>query len=82
MDNEAQNERIEYTQGICSDGAAILMDGKQLTIDELVGILNVNESLLAERQRVLDAIPECPVHGANCVPHAIEWVESIAGSAD
>ena len=65
-----------YTQGVCEDGAAILMDGQALTIDNLITLLNANEHLLAERQRVLEAIPECPLHGNNCVPHAIEWIES------
>ncbi len=64
----------KYTQGVCDDGAVVLMDGKPLAIDELIDLLNVNEKLLAERQRVLDTIPECPVHGSNCVPHAIYWV--------
>lgn len=67
----------EYTQGVCADGAAILADGKLLPIDELVDLLNVNEKLLAERQRVLDSIPECPIHGGNCVPHAIEWIDKM-----
>ena len=38
--------------------------------------LEVTEKLLEERQRVLDAIPECPSHG-KCVPHAIEWIEEM-----
>jgi hypothetical protein len=37
--------------------------------------LKVTEELLEERQRVLDAIPDCKLHGRNCVPHAIEWIE-------
>lgn len=65
----------EYTQGVCDDGAAILMDGVMLTVDEVIKLLNVNEKLLAERQRVLDLIPDCPKHGGNCVPHAIEWIK-------
>lgn len=36
--------------------------------------LDVTDKLLEQRQRVLDAIPECPVHGP-CVPHALEWIE-------
>lgn len=36
--------------------------------------LAITEKLLADRQRVLDAIPACPMHGA-CVPHALEWIE-------
>jgi len=38
--------------------------------------LKVTEQLLAERQRVLDAIPECKSHGS-CVPHAIDWIEEM-----
>jgi hypothetical protein len=38
--------------------------------------LEVTNKLLNERQRVLDAIPECQIHG-KCVPHAIEWVEEM-----
>lgn len=35
--------------------------------------LEVTEKLLNERQRLLDAVPECPMHGS-CVPHALEWL--------
>ncbi|MGI2056194.1 hypothetical protein ACRN9T_03225 [Shewanella baltica] len=38
--------------------------------------LDITNSLLRERQKILDAIPECEVHG-KCVPHAIEWIESM-----
>ena len=34
----------------------------------------VDDLLLAERDRLLDAIPECAAHGNRCVPNAIEWV--------
>lgn len=36
--------------------------------------LHVTNKLLSERQKVLDAIPECKDHGS-CVPHALEWIE-------
>lgn len=43
--------------------------------------LTVTDKLLADRQRVIDAIPECPDHGTNCVPHALEWVRrAITGT--
>ncbi len=38
--------------------------------------LGVTESLLEQRQRVLDEVPECPIHGGNCVPHAVEWIKA------
>ena len=43
-------------------------------IAALADELRVTDQLLAERQRVLDAIPECTCHGA-CIPHALEWIE-------
>lgn len=43
---------------------------------ELIEELRINEQLLKHREELLAAIPECPVHGAGCVPHAIEWVET------
>ena len=41
----------EYTQGVMMDGAAILKDGKMLTIDEIVGELRDKE----ERIKQLEA---------------------------
>lgn len=40
----------------------------------LIEEIDVADKIIAERNRLLDAIPACPVHG-QCVPHAIEWVE-------
>ena len=42
--------------------------------------LKITEQILSERQRVLDAIPECPIHGGNCVPYALEWIEKQKGN--
>jgi recombinational DNA repair protein (RecF pathway) len=36
----APGEAVEYTQGICSDGAAILKDGVMMTIEEILATLN------------------------------------------
>jgi len=41
--------------------------------------LKVTDQLLNERQRLLDAIPQCEVHGS-CVPHAIDWVNNAIKS--
>ncbi len=38
--------------------------------------LVVTEDLLAERDKLLGQIPACPVHGGQCVSHAIEWVKA------
>lgn len=48
-------------------------------IDRLREELDITDKLLAARERVLDAIPPCPVHGSQCIPHALEWIEAHKG---
>ena len=70
-------EKIQelYINGINEDIAPNVFADKIISLfSELQKELDVTEKLLNERQRVLDAIPECPAHGS-CVPNAIEWVE-------
>jgi cell division protein FtsB len=43
-------------------------------IEELEAHLATDEALLNERNRLLNEIPECPIHGAQCIPHAIAWI--------
>lgn len=38
--------------------------------------LEINNKLLKTYERLLDAIPECPIHG-KCVPHALIWIEKM-----
>ncbi|MFC1879801.1 hypothetical protein ACFLZW_07795, partial [Chloroflexota bacterium] len=37
----------------------------------------IDNKIIAERSRLLSAIPACEHHGDECVPHAIEWVEKM-----
>lgn len=37
--------------------------------------LVVTEHLLNEQKRVIKEIPECKLHGWNCIPNAIEWIK-------
>jgi hypothetical protein len=55
---------------------------RQLNIAQLHDWLRVDEKLLEERARVMSAIPECPEHGHQCVPHALEWIEEIKAQRD
>ncbi len=34
--------------------------------------LRITDALLV---KVMGAIPPCPEHGAQCVPHALSWIE-------
>ncbi len=51
-----------------------MYDSAQNRISSLTEELEITDKLLSERQRVLDAIPQCEVHGS-CIPHAFEWIE-------
>jgi len=57
-------------------GQHLLRLGAQ-ALAQQTAALAVDEKLLVDRTRLLDAIPECPVDGSGCVPHAIEWVERM-----
>lgn len=46
-------------------------DGSPAMAEELA----ISDRIIAERGRLLEAIPACPRHGDQCVPHAIEIVE-------
>lgn len=48
--------------------------------DALVTFIQNSEAVHNEQARVLNAIPECPVHGRGCIPHALEWIEEKASS--
>ncbi|MCK5609988.1 hypothetical protein KAR91_49400 [Candidatus Pacearchaeota archaeon] len=37
----------EYSQGVCQDGAAILCDGEQLTIEQILARLHILEDVRA-----------------------------------
>lgn len=45
-------------------------------IEALEVELEVSDKLLEDREALLEAIPQCPVHG-KCIPHAIEWIEQV-----
>jgi len=56
--------------------------GVSIAIEELRKAreeIAVDDVLLAEYNRVLEAVPPCPVHGAQCVPHALEWIQTTTG---
>jgi len=53
-----------------------MIDGE---LEQLKEELRITDALLLERNKVLDAIPPCPEHGAQCVPHALAWIEMAKG---
>jgi hypothetical protein len=42
---------------------------------EILKELQVTDELYNDAKKVLEAIPECSLHGNLCIPHAIDWVE-------
>ena len=43
-------------------------------IEEKEKELNVTDCLLESQHRVINAIPECELHGNRCIPNAVEWI--------
>ena len=50
------------------------IDDAIIAITDLRNELRVTNELLNSRMKVMAAIPECELHGSNCVRHAIEWI--------
>lgn len=73
-------ELFDYMQ---NEHGVILLESEANDLIQVVNAvlqkeLDVTNQLLNERQKVLDAIPECPDHGS-CVPHAIKWINDMVG---
>ena len=49
---------------------------ERIRAQQLSEELCVADKLLEVRTDLLRSIPECPVHGDQCVPHALEWVQA------
>ena len=60
----------------CSRDHKALASLPRTELEKVEEYILVLEKVLSERDRVIDAIPECPVHGRQCVPHALEWIQS------
>lgn len=51
-----------------------------LTADKKFYIFQLMEERDNELNKLLHAIPECPAHGHECIPHAHEWItEQVTG---
>ena len=48
----------EYSQGVCQDGAAILKNGVQLTMEEILTELRDNQEKIHQIKLLSDAYPE------------------------
>lgn len=44
--------------------------------EELKQNVYYSDQIIETRNRLLKLIPPCPVHGEECVPHAMEWVSA------
>lgn len=55
---QEEMKKIEYTEGICGDGAAILKNGQPITITEILNTLNIANKAIEERDRLMEALIE------------------------
>jgi len=77
MKEKIENILFAYKAGSMNinEASQQILDLFSVRHSALIEDLNVTNTLYEERQRVLDVIPKCPVHG-KCVPYAIEWIEN------
>lgn len=87
--NDARDEGLSFPEHIAavSYGMADAMlktrqtdhaaDGVRLEerIAELTEIERLDDARIADLERVVRAVPPCPLHGNLCIPHALEWIE-------
>lgn len=66
-----RNNGVELTEAFEKELNIII----EKSLEKVKHELEITEKLLNERQQVINAIPECELHGGNCVPHALEWIE-------
>lgn len=71
-----ERPKIKDYKNISGEGAYDYISDVNNYINNIEAKLEVTNKLLIERQKLLDAIPECNIHG-KCVPNALEWIEKM-----
>lgn len=82
------NVKADYsTSGTQKNFARVIRNGMVAKDAELTALraqvtmleaeIEVDNKLLLSRDNLLKSIPECPEHGDQCIPHAMEWVEKM-----
>lgn len=81
------NEEVDFLLATVRELQEFLIAASQLALEsraELARLreeVEVSDRIIAERQRLLDAFPECEAHG-RCVPHAIEYLARLTAERD
>ena len=70
---KAEISELEKSEIEGDENKAQVLEDK---IEELEAELEISDGLLKDRDRLLNAIPQCVAHGP-CVPHAIEWINQV-----
>lgn len=76
---------LESQAAVVHDAAIVAaisesMAGIQKELADAREEIAVSDKLLKARNALLEAIPECPDHGAQCIPHAIDLVKSAVAT--
>jgi len=75
-DNQKDYGLLEHNAQLCDE-----LDELKTENIQLREALAITDTILAERQRILEAIPQCEEHGF-CVPHALEWITDRINEKD
>jgi len=55
------------------------LNKEKRSYSDIIKELELSDQIIERYKQLIHSIPECPVHGNECIPHAIEWVnESIS----
>lgn len=47
-------------------------------VEQLKAEIDIDNALLGSYERLMDEIPECPIHGNRCILHAKSWIMAAA----
>jgi len=61
-------------RAVDDEGAEFIVAANPAAVLELIAEIELDNKIIAERELLLSAIPECAAHG-KCVPYAIQWVK-------
>jgi len=82
MDNPRQNSGV-FEMGILAGELRVIGTCKsvkpevQLRLNEIADSIAIMERRIENKERILDALPDCPTHGRGCLTHSIEWIEKV-----
>ena len=71
------NKLIKYLHQL---DCALSIETNNKSIPDYKEELEITDKLLENYKKVIEAIPECNLHGKYCIPNALEWIDEMKKS--